>query len=127
MAKADQIKALINSHAEGDDARFYAVAMQVAAQAARSGHGNFAQEIRDLVDKAKAQSTTAAPAARPVAIAQPRGELAGLLSVRYPKTRLTDMALSPEISEQLDRVIREQRQRDRLRSHWVWAQPKTPF
>jgi len=118
MAKADQIKALINSHVDGDDTRFYAVAMQVAAQAARSGHGNFAQEIRDLVDKAKAQSTASAlPSARPIALAQPRGELAGLLSVRYPKTRLTDMALSPEISDQLDRVIREQRQRERLRSH----------
>ena len=45
MAKADQIKALIRSHAEGDDARFYAIAMQVAAQAARSGHGKFAQEL----------------------------------------------------------------------------------
>jgi len=31
MAKADQIKALIRSHAEGDDSRFYAIAMQVAA------------------------------------------------------------------------------------------------
>lgn len=116
MAKAEQIKALINSHADGDDARFYAVAMQVAAQAARSGRGNFAQEIRDLVDKAKAQSA-GGPSGRPVAIAQPRGELAGLLSVRYPKTRFTDMALSRDISEQLDRVIREQRQRERLRSH----------
>ena len=38
MAKADQIKALIRSHAEGDDPRFYAIAMQVAAQAVRSGH-----------------------------------------------------------------------------------------
>jgi hypothetical protein len=27
MAKADQIKALIRHHAEGDDARFYTVAM----------------------------------------------------------------------------------------------------
>ena len=53
MAKADQIKALIRSHAEGDDTRFYAVAMQVAAQAARNGHGKFAQELRELVDRAK--------------------------------------------------------------------------
>ena len=39
MASGEQVKALIRSHAEGDDARFYSVAMQVAAQAARSGHG----------------------------------------------------------------------------------------
>lgn len=119
MAKADQIKALIRCHTEGDDARFYAVAMQVAARAARAGHGNFAQELRDLVDQAKAQSKEAASARalRPVPLAQPRGELAGLLTVGYPKTRLTDMILSEALAERLDRVIREQHQRARLRSH----------
>ncbi|RZO49168.1 MAG: ATP-binding protein [Sandaracinaceae bacterium] len=119
MAKADQIKALIRCHADGDDTRFYAVAMQVAAQAARSGHGNFAQELRELVDKARAQSKTAEStrSSRPVPLAQPRGELAGLLSVGYPKTRLTDMALSVGLADRLDRVIQEQRQRERLRSH----------
>lgn len=40
MATADQVKALIRSHAEGDDTRFYAIAIQVAAQAAQSGHGD---------------------------------------------------------------------------------------
>ena len=54
MATADQVKALIRSHADGDDTRFYAIAMQVAAQAARSGHGKFAQELRDLVDQVDA-------------------------------------------------------------------------
>jgi len=118
MAKADQVKALIRCHAEGDDTRFYAVAMQVAAQAARSGHGNFAQELRNLVDKAKTQSKVAATRSpRPVPLARPRGELAGLLTVGYPKTRLIDMALRETLAERLERVIREQRQRERLRSH----------
>ena len=117
MPKADQIKALIRCHAEGDDTRFYAVAMQVAAQAARSGHGNFAQELRELVDQAKAKAAESSRSARPVPLAQPRGELAGLLSVGYPKTRLTDMALSEALAGRLDRVIREQRQRAHLRSH----------
>jgi len=118
MAKAEQIKALVRCHAEGEDARFYAVAMQVAAQAARSGHGNLAQELRDLVDKAKTQPKSASSrSVRPVPLAKPRGELAGLLTATYPKTRLTDMALSETLSDRLERVIREQRQRERLRSH----------
>ena len=50
MATADQVKALIRSHAEGDDTKFYSVALQVAARAARGGHSHFAQELRDLVD-----------------------------------------------------------------------------
>jgi hypothetical protein len=49
MATADQVKALIRSRADGDDTRCYAIATQVAAQAACTGHGKFAQELRDLV------------------------------------------------------------------------------
>jgi hypothetical protein len=51
MATADHVKALIRSHAEGDDERFYAIAMQVAAQAARQGHTKFAQELRELAPR----------------------------------------------------------------------------
>jgi len=119
MAKADQIKALIRSHAEGDDTRFYAVAMQVAAQAARNGHGKFAQELRELVDRAKERAKAAAstPGPKPIPMAQPRGELAGLLTVGYPKTRIADMALEDELHQRIERVLVEQRQRDRIREH----------
>lgn len=116
MAKAEQIKALVRCHADGDDKRFYAVAMQVAAQAARNGQGNFAQELKELVDQAKA-SATEVRFPNPVPLVQPRGELADLLTVTYPKTRLADMALATKLRESLGRVVREQRQRDRLRSH----------
>lgn len=119
MATADQVKALIRSHADGDDTRFYAIAMQVAAQAARSGHGKFAQELRELVDRvraaSKASDQTRGP--RPIPMAQPRGELAGILTVGYPKTRLADMALTHALRVRLDRVLTEQRQRERLREH----------
>lgn len=42
MATADQVTALIRSHADGDDSRFYAIAMQVAARSAdaRSAQGD---------------------------------------------------------------------------------------
>jgi len=92
MANAEQIKALVRSHAAGDDTRFYAVAMQVAAKAARSGHGKSAQELRELIDRIKAGAAGAPPRVEPIPLAQPRGELAGLLTVEYPKARLSDMA-----------------------------------
>lgn len=119
MARADQIKALIRCHSEGDDERFYAVAMQVAAQAARSGHGTFARELRDLIDGAKtnARKPALGQPAGPVPLTQPRGELAGLLAAGYPETRLADMALADELEAKIRRVIREQRQRQRLRAH----------
>ena len=43
MATGAQIKAMMESHAEGDDSRFYAVASQVAASEARKGHDKLAR------------------------------------------------------------------------------------
>lgn len=119
MATAEQVKALLRSHAEGDDARFYAIAIQVAAQAARSGHSKFATELRELVDqlKARAKSVPLARGPKPIPLAQPRGELAGLLTIAYPKTRVSDMALTDVLRARLERVLTEQRERDRLREH----------
>jgi SpoVK/Ycf46/Vps4 family AAA+-type ATPase len=119
MATADHVKALIRSHAEGDDERFYAIAMQVAAQAARQGHTKFAQELRDLVDQAKAR-VKAVPSGqntKPVPIIHPRGELAGLLTASFPKSRLSDLALDKAIRSRIDRILLEQRQRETILSH----------
>ncbi len=117
MATADQVKALVKSHAEGDDTRFYSVALQVAAGAARGGHGRFAQELKALVDSLRQQTTSNMAAGKLVAVAQPRGELAQLLNVSYPQLALPDMALSLDVLRRLERVVLEQRQADQLRSH----------
>jgi SpoVK/Ycf46/Vps4 family AAA+-type ATPase len=114
MATADQLKALIRSHAEGDDTKFYSVALQVAARAARGGQARFAQELRDLVDALRKSETRRV--VRPTPVTQPRGELAGLLSVVYPATRMADLVLEPRVRRRLDRVLLEQRQRDSLRA-----------
>ena len=114
MANAEQMKALIRSHADGDNTRFYAVAIQVAAHAARSGHNRFAQELRELVDEVRLKSTE--PSRRtPTPLAQPRGELAGMVTASYPKTRLSEMSLDDELATRLDQVLREHQQSSRLR------------
>jgi SpoVK/Ycf46/Vps4 family AAA+-type ATPase len=119
MATADQVKALIRCHADADDTRFYAVAMQVAAHAARNGHTKFSQELRKLVDEVRERRPVdqRERKQRPIPIVQPRGELAGLLMAGYPKIRLTDMALDLAVRERIERVLIEQRQRGRLKEH----------
>jgi len=112
LATADQVKALVRSHADGDDARFFSIALQVAARAARSGQTNFAQELRDLVEKLRQEPPRSR---KPVPVAQPRGELNALLGVAYPTTRMSDLVLETPVRERLDRVLLEQRQSDRLR------------
>jgi SpoVK/Ycf46/Vps4 family AAA+-type ATPase len=119
VAKADYVKALIRSHADGDHERFYAIAMQVAAQAARQGHSRFARELRDLVDQAREgqQGVHGGQQTRPVPIVQPRGELVGLLTATYPKVRLTEMALEDAVHKRIERVIIEYRRRVALHQH----------
>lgn len=115
MATAEQIKSLVRSYTEGDEERFLSVIMQIAAHAARTGKKTLAQELRDLVDEAKRQKSTVS--VRPVPLARPQGELAGLAVASYPKTRLTDMVLAEEVADRLNRVVQEYRLADRLRAH----------
>ena len=118
MANADQLKALVQSHLEGDDNRFYSVAMQVAAHEAKRGHGKLAEELRSLVDQSKSRlSVVPASSTKIVPISKPRGELANLLSVSFPTSHLSDMVLNSELSQQLERIIREQRHAAEILSH----------
>lgn len=117
MANAEQLKALVKSHIERDDRHFYSVAMQVAAREAKVGHGKLAQELRDMIDAAKARVSPADTTSNPVPLARPRGELANLLTVAYPKSRLVDMVLDPDVAEQLGRILKEQNHHARIREH----------
>lgn len=123
MASADQLKALLRSHLEGDDTRFYSIAMQVAAREAKMGHGKLAEELRTLVDQAKARRVTP-PDGQAVPIGKPRGELANLLTVSYPKNRLVDMVLADDLEQQLERIIREQRHAAEILSHGLQPRRK---
>ncbi|MCF8075637.1 MAG: ATP-binding protein [Desulfotignum sp.] len=117
MARADQIKALLQSHSEGDDQRFYSIAMQVAAHEAKRGHGKLAEDLSARIDKAKKRQRIGQTVPNPIPIGRPRGELADLLSVSYPKLRLADMILEDNLSRQIKKVIREQRHAADLLSH----------
>lgn len=114
MATADQIKALVESHAQGDNDRFYAITLQMAAKEARAGHATFAHDLKNLVDDAKGRSRGSRDGAAVVPVATPRGELSSLLTASYPELRLADMALPTEMRKLLKRVITEQVNRDRL-------------
>jgi SpoVK/Ycf46/Vps4 family AAA+-type ATPase len=117
MANAEQVKALLQSHMEGDDPRFFAVAMQIAAHEARLGHGAIATELRALIDEAKARKSSLPSSRAPVPIIQPRGELASLLSASFPSVRLPEMILPSVIAGRLSRILKEQRQLAKLRNH----------
>ncbi|WP_029010561.1 AAA family ATPase [Azospirillum halopraeferens] len=122
MATAQQLLGLIRSHARGDEERFHALTLQLAASEDRKGHKKLAGELRNLAEEtlAKSQATIGLrtpPTKRPTPIVAPRGELAGLMSAAYPKTRLSHMILDAGTAGQLKRVVEEHRRRWQLQEH----------
>jgi SpoVK/Ycf46/Vps4 family AAA+-type ATPase len=120
MATARQIIALLSSHVQGEEEQFLSIALQVAANEARRGRKEVADELRRLVDiarqhKAKPSRRAAGSDDVAIPIVRPRGELQNLLVATYPRIRLADMVLRPDVRSRLERFVLQQRQRDRLR------------
>ena len=124
MASAEQVKALLKSHIDGDDAHFYSVAMQVAAHEAKVGHGKLAEELRAMIDAAKTYQSPNASVRKTIPIGKPRGELANLLEVSYPHARFVDIVLKPSVEDRLKRVIKEQHHLGKIRDYGLYPRRK---
>ncbi|MBK23789.1 MAG: hypothetical protein CME70_07260 [Halobacteriovorax sp.] len=114
MANKDQLKALINSYFEDDSERFITVALQVAANAAKKGQNNLASDIKELIDKGreKRKSVSSQETLIPKKI---KGELSGLFSLTHPRETLKDVVFSQDIDTFLYKLLKEQKQRFRLK------------
>jgi SpoVK/Ycf46/Vps4 family AAA+-type ATPase len=123
VATAAQLKSLLRSYSEADSERFLAVATQIAAHAARAGKTKLAGELKELLEEIKEKQRTSRFGGV-VPIARPKGDLATVLSVTYPKTRLSEMVLGKPQRELLDRVLHEYRQQGKLREHGLTARRK---
>lgn len=127
MAAAEQIKSLIKSFGDGDEERFYATAMQIAAAEARRGHAALADDLKKMIDKAKLSKNKHAAIIKqlPVNIAQK--ELNDLLELIHPTIKLKDMVLSSSVHNALQRVLDEQSKIELLESHGLQARKKLLF
>lgn len=124
MASAAQIISLVRSHAKGDRTRFEQVALQLASDAAKRGHSRVAEELRALVEEARNQATTIERTRDPIPMVRPKGELAGLLSASFPSVRLASLVLPDKLSAALKRVVKEQREREKLDAHGLTPRRK---
>lgn len=116
MATATQIKELLKTHGEGNDERFYAIAMQVAAAEARKGHEQLAKDIRSLVEKARMRKTEGGMDARIVHLARPTEEAAELLQEVEDTRRLNDVVMDAALAEHMQRILSEQTHIDSIRA-----------
>lgn len=128
MATAEQLKALLRSHADHDDQRFYSVALQVAAKEARQGHHKLANEIKSLVEKSQKASKLETGTSKPIPlVGQLKSSLNGLLELNHASVRSSELVLSKNIWERLEQVLLEQRQKDRLVQFGLSARRKLLF
>ena len=123
MATAQQIKALLTSYAETDTEQFVSVAMQIAAHEARTGKGKFASELKAIIDEIREKRRAPNPLGL-VPIVRPRGELATLLSVSYPRTHFSEMVLAEDQRKTIQKILVEYRQHGKLREHGLSARRK---
>jgi len=108
----EHVKALVRSHASGDDEAFYSVALQVAAQAARQGHHRLAKDLKTAVETSRSSGTK-----KVTSIAQPRGDLSDLVIASHPTVSLKELVLPDELASHVQRILSEQRQRKNLLDH----------
>jgi SpoVK/Ycf46/Vps4 family AAA+-type ATPase len=106
----EHITALVRTHGSGDDSTFYAVALQVAAREARQGHHLLAADIKKAVEASR-KST---PRSNVTRLAQPRGDLADLVTTSHPEVSQRDLVAPALLMEHFERVLAEQRQRRAL-------------
>lgn len=107
MATADQIKSLIQSHFDRNEERFRTLALQLAAYEAKQGHTKLAREIRTIIDKAGAKSNKVVPLNK---------ELNELVQTSINVNRLSELVVTEEIKSRVERIIKEYRQRDKLKN-----------
>lgn len=110
--KAEILKYLLQTHADGDETSFRKAALQLAADESALGHLRLAEEIRSIISKLPAVSARQTKAI--VDIAQPRGDLADILEGGHRDERLRDIVLRDETKDLLLRVISENRNRAQL-------------
>ncbi len=126
MASSAQIKAMLQSHGSGDNERFYAVALQVAAAEARRGHEHLAKEIQGMVEKARLAKSNQR-AASIVPLSTPQGEAADLLEEIPGNCRVSDLILSQPLRDRVSRILEEQRNLSQLKEHGLRPRQKLLF
>lgn len=110
----------MESHAEGDDARFYSIASQVAATAARKGHDRLASEIRELIDQERKKSKLPKPKTLSdsvVNISRPDTEASELVELSNSTQEMLDLVVSREVKEAIERGIEEQSHLVEIKEH----------
>lgn len=107
MATAEQMKSLVKAYADCNDEKFKTVVLQIAAHEARLGHDNLARELKKQIDRVGSkrinivQLTSTNP----------------MLSLSMPSHDLSELIVSEDIGDKIQRILNEYRNRNKLISY----------
>lgn len=108
MATSEQIKCLIENHFDEDKEKFITSVLQIAAHEARLGHLDFANDIRQMVEKEKLQPPPF------VALDNDLNEFVFQVNTPY---RLQDLIVQRQVKDRINRIIREFINQSKLKKH----------
>lgn len=106
MATADQIKSLTKAYVERNDEKFKVVVLQIAAHEAKLGHETLARELKQQIDKIT-------PTLASVVRLTPQNPM---LLTTFPNNSLSELIVSENISEKIKQILREYRNKSKLKS-----------
>ena len=114
MATAEQIKSLVRAYVDHDDARFKTIVLQIAAHEAKLGHEAVARDLKAQIDKL---------GNRVASIVQLTPQTPMLL-LSLPKYDLSELIVPDEMSEKIQRILNEYRNRNKLHSYGLMNRRK---
>lgn len=104
MATAEHVKNLIKAHLEHDNERFKTVILQIAAYEAKHGHDTFARELKQYAEKVGSSKNNVLRL----------NNQNDMLVMTIPSDRLSDLIVSQETYERINRILIEYRNRNKL-------------
>ena len=109
MATAEQMKSLVKAYADCNDEKFKTVVLQIAAHEARLGHDNLARELKKQIDRvgSKRANIVQLTSTNP------------MLSLSMPSHDLSELIVSEDIGDKIQRILNEYRNRNKLISYGV--------
>ncbi len=106
MANSDFIKKLINAHYNNDQAQFRSAILQIAAAESSAGHSVLAADLKDLANKSVSNTHVYA-----------MQNSDSLCTVSMADNREEELVVSEDVRIRLDRILKEYREREKLRSY----------
>lgn len=107
MATADQVKSLVTAYIDRNDDRFKTIVLQIAAHEAKLGHDGVARDLKAQIERLEKRVAS-------VVQLTPQNPM---LLLSLPKHDLSELIVPDEMSEKIQRILNEYRNRSKLHSY----------